>query len=233
MRSTLYVRRLVIGLMMVLFTPAVLRAQSGDITIPAGTDYLYTQPGTVGVFPAPIGTIPLVGDPIYQNGSDTVVSRLSDADATTGAAINTQLTGLALMGTGANSNLSVTLDPANLANDVGTMSFLTVGPTVPGTEIGGTITDTLTVYYLVSIGGTPVGTGVEHFTSSGTWEAFLPAGQNEVTDFKIIIDTHVDPSGSIHVVSSFMVPEPSTWIMLAAAGLIVPTYVVRRGRRRA
>ncbi len=70
-------------------------------------------------FPPPIGLIPLMGDPIFQNGSDTVVQRLADADATTGAAINTQLTGL-----GRRGGLSVALDPANLANDVGTMSFL-------------------------------------------------------------------------------------------------------------
>ena len=154
------------------------------------------------------------------------MQRLTDADATTGAPINTQLTGLALVGTGANSGLSVTLDPAHLANDVGTMSFLVTSPTTPGTEIHGTIADTLTVFYQVSIGGVPVATGVEQFTSTGTWEAFLPAGANEVTNFKIILDTHVDPANGQHVVSSFAVPEPSTWIMLAAAGLIVPAYAV-------
>lgn len=229
MRTTSHIRWLVLGLMMAFgFAPAATCAQ--DITIPAGTDYLYTQPGTYGTFPT-IGTLPLTGNPVYANGSDTVVMRMGDADATTGASIDSQLTGLSLLGP-PGSNLSVTLDPAHMGDDLGTMSFLTTGPTTPGTEIFGTITDTLTVYFQVSISGMVVGTGSEQFTSTGYWEAFLPAGSNEVTDFKIIIDTEL-ASNAQHVVSSFAVPEPSTWIMLAAAGLIVPAYAVRWGRRRA
>jgi hypothetical protein len=213
------------------FAPAVARAQSPDITIPGGTDYLYTQPGTFGIFPPPLGTVPLVGDPIYAGGSDTVVQRNGDADATTGVPITTQLTGLALSGPG---GLTVSLDPAHLADDMGTMSFLVNSPTVPGTEVTGTITDTLTVYYQVTIPGVGSFTGKEDFTSTGTWEALLSTTTYpEVTDFKIILDVHVDPSGGQHIVSSFAVPEPSTWVMLAAAGLIVPAYTLRRGRRRA
>jgi hypothetical protein len=221
---------LVFGLVVAFgLTPTVAHTQAADITIPAGTDLLYTQPGTFATFPAPIGTVPLVGNPVLPSGADTEVQRLADADATTGAPINTMITSLNLLGPG---GLSVTLDPANLANDTGTMSFLLTTPPTPGTEVGGTIIDTLNVYYLASIAGVPVATGHESFTSTGTWEAFLPVGTSEVTDFKIILDTHVAP-GFAHVVSSFPVPEPSTWIMLAAAGVMVPAYAVRRRRRRA
>jgi len=199
-----------------------------DITIPGGTDFLYTQPGTL--YNSPFGPIPLVGNPVLPGGTDTEVFRNGDADATTGAPITTQLLSLNLVGTGAFSGVSVTLDPNNLPNDTGTMSFSVTTPVVPGTQIGGSITDTLNVFYLATLPGGGTVTGEEMFTSSGTWTAFLPAGATEVTDFKIIIDTHVDPSGDIHIVSSFAVPEPSTWIMLLTAGVIVP--VSTRWRRR-
>jgi len=233
MRVTFHIRWLVSGLMMVFgLAPAV---SGADITIPAGTDLLYTLPGTFYNFPAPIGTQPLVGNPIFARGADTLVQRLADADATTGVAIDTLLTGLSLHGTGAFSNLFVTLDPAhfhdNVNDNTGTMSFLVTSPVTPGTVVSGTISDTLNVYFQAAIPGDGTVFGHELFTSSGTWRAFLPANSNEVdiTTFQIIIDIHIDPN-SVHVVTSL--PEPSTWIMLAAAGLIVPAYAVRRGRRR-
>jgi PEP-CTERM motif len=208
------------------FVPTV---SSADITIPAGTDFLYTQPGTFFNFPN-IGRVDLVGNPVFANGSDTMVQRLADADATTGAPIKTQIIGLSLLGTGPLSGVPVTLDPNHLAEDTGTMSFLVTSPTNPGTEISGTITDTLNVFFQAIIPGVPVPvTGHEVFTSFGFWEAFLPAGANEVVDLHIIIDTHVDPNG-VHVVSSF-VPEPSSWILVAIGGLVVPAYAAWRRRR--
>ena len=219
----------------VLLTFAFAPAYSADITIPAGTDNLYTQPGTFFDFGGSIGIVPLVGNPIYANGTDTIVQRQGDADATTGTPITTQLVGLSLLGTGNYSNLSVTLDPNHLANDTGTMSFLVTTPITPGTEIGGTITDTLDVYFQASRAGVVIATGHEHFTSSGTWEAFLPVGSNEVTGFAIILDTHITPGGR-HIVSSFVgsgvVPEPSSWILCAIAGVVVPTYAGWRRCRR-
>jgi hypothetical protein len=206
-------------------------AQAQDITIPAGTDFLYSQPGTVATLPG-IGRIPLVGNPVLPGGTDTEVDRLGDADATTGAPISTQLLNLNLMGTGPFSGVSVTLDPAHLADDLGTMSFLVNTPVTPGREVFGTISDSLTVYYLVSVPGMPDVTGVEHFTSFGTWEAFLPAGATEVIDFNIVIDTHIDPTGDVHVVSSFAVPEPSSWILFAIGGLAVPAYAGWRRRQQ-
>jgi hypothetical protein len=102
----------------------------------------------------------------------------------------------------------------------------------PSGVVLGTIFDTLNVFFLANIAGSVI-TGHEQFTSTGTWEALLLPGSNEVVDFKIILDTHVDPTGDIHVVSSFVVPEPSTWVVLATAGLIVPAYTLRRRRRQA
>jgi hypothetical protein len=211
------------------FAPAV---SAQDITIPVGTDLLYTQPGSFAILPGPV-TVPVVGNPVLAGGADTSVDRLADADATLGTAIGTQLTSLNLLGTGTFSNLSITLDPAHLAQDTGTMSFLTVGPTLPGTQIGGTITDTLTVWYQATLSGAVVASGTETFTSKGTWEAFLPAGANEVTNFKIILDIHVDPVNGQHVVSSFSaVPEPSSWILCAMGGLAVPAYAGWRRRQQ-
>jgi hypothetical protein len=168
-----------------------------------------------------------MGNPVLPGGTDTEVARLADADATTGAAISTQLLSLNLVAPG----VSVTLDPNHLADDVGTMSFLVTTPVVPGTQIGGTITDTLDVFFVATIAGVGTLAGEEHFTSFGTWEAFLPAGATEVIDFKIIIDTHIDPSGNQHIVSSF-VPEPSSWILCAMGGLAVPAYTGWRRRQQ-
>ena len=223
MRPTAHTRSIVFALMLGLgILPTVTRAQ--DITIPPGTDYLYTLPGSFFTFNGTV--LPVTGNPVLPGGTDTAVQRLGDADATTGAPISTQITSLNLLAPG---NLSITLDPGNLANDTGTMSFLTSGPTLPGTEIHGTIVDTLNVYFQVSVAGTVVATGHKFFTSSGTWEAFLPYGSNEVTDFNIILDVHTAPDAQ-HIVTSL--PEPSTWVMLLTAGMIVPAYK-KWGRRRA
>ena len=227
MRPASHLRPLVLGLM-VAFGLTQVNARA-DITIAAGTDYLYTQPGTYYTFPSPIGVQPLVGNPVYAGGTDTVVDRLQNADATTGAPINTQITGLSLLGTGAYSGLSVTLDPNNLANDTGTMSFTVTSPIVVG-EISGTIVDTLNVYYVVSIPGVAPVYGHELFTSYGYWQAYL-TDSGLVLNFQIIIDTHVDPNGR-HIVSSF-IPEPSSWFMLLSGGLVVVPAYFMRGRRRA
>jgi hypothetical protein len=72
-----------------------------------------------------------------------------------------------------------------------------------------------------SPGGTPLIDGV-NFNLPGTPGDFFP------TTF---MESGGGPSPH-HVVAPASLPEPSTWIMLAAAGLIVPVYT-RWGRRRA
>jgi hypothetical protein len=82
MRPTIRVCRLVFGLLTAFgFIASVARA--ADITIPAGTDFFYRQPGTL--YNSPMGPVPLFGIPVFPGGTDTVVDRLADADATTGA----------------------------------------------------------------------------------------------------------------------------------------------------
>jgi len=230
MRTNSQVRGLVFGLMMAFGFASSARA---DIIIPAGTDFLFTIEPTFKNLGAQIGVVQFFGVPTFALGSDTVVVRQEDANATTGATIQTQITGLALIGNTRFGNITADLDPAHLADDKGTMSFLVTTPVLPNTAqvIGGTIQDTLDLFWRATIPGMLPITGEEHFTSQGTWTAFLRADQNGqgiVTDFKIIIDLHVDPSGQ-HTVTSL--PEPSTWAMLAAAGVLVPGYSRWRRRR--
>ena len=118
MRTASHIRRLVFGLVMAFgFVPAATRAQAADITIPAGTDFLYTQPGYIGIFPAPIGTVPLDGRPHLYERQRHRRAATDGRGRNDGGPDQHQLTGLALLGPP--GGLSVTLDPANLANDVG------------------------------------------------------------------------------------------------------------------
>jgi hypothetical protein len=56
-------------------------------------------------------------------------------------------------------------------------------------------------------------------TSTGIWQATLPAGANEVTDFKIVLDNYIDPNG-VHVVSSVPEPDSLTLVGIGIAGLV-------------
>jgi len=231
MRTTSHLRWLVFGLMMAFgFAPTVTHA---DIIIPKGTDFLFTLQPTFKDLGDPLGTVVFVGVPTFQFGSDTVVERLQDANATTGAQIQTQITGLSLLGNSAFGPVFADLDPNHLADDNGTMSFLVTSTVIPNAlqMVGGTITDTLDLFWRATIPGMEPIFGEERFVSQGTWQGILRADQNGqgiVTDFKIIIDAHIDPSGQ-HVVTS--TPEPSTWIMLGTACVIVPGYARWRRRR--
>jgi len=233
MRTTSHLRWLVFGLMMAFgFAPAVTHA---EIIIPKGTDFLFTIQPTFKDLGDPLGIVVFGGVPTFQFGTDTVVERLEDANATTGAQIQTQITGLALMGNSSVGPVFADLDPNHLADDKGTMSFLATSPIIPNAlqTVSGTITDTLDLFWRATVPGIPpiVKFGEEHFVSQGTWEGILRADQNGqgiVTDFMIIIDSHVDPSGQ-HTVTAF--PEPSTWIMLGTACVMVPGYARWRRRR--
>jgi hypothetical protein len=144
--------------------------------------------------------------------------------------IQTQLTALSLVSTTPvnGGNVTVTLDPSHLADDTGTMSFVVTTPTAPGTLIGGTITDSLNVFFQANVPGVGPVFGHEDFMSSGTWQAFLPIGSSTVTGFRVLVDNHTAP-GAEHTVSS--VPEPSTWLAWAMVGLVAPLYARWRRRR--
>jgi|HubBroStandDraft_1064217.scaffolds.fasta_scaffold13199_3 hypothetical protein len=96
-----------------------------------GTDYLTTAPGTQFNVPG-IGLIQFKGKPLTGLGTtDTVVERQEDADLAPGqATIPIQVTELSLESTapvtinGLSCNVSVTLNAANLAQDVGSMTIV-------------------------------------------------------------------------------------------------------------
>ena len=121
-----------------------------------GTDYLQTGAGTVFDFGPPIGLVEFVGNPIIAGTTtDTIIQR--QADGNIGAPIPIQIINLSLVSknpvsVGGNSyNVFVTLDPAKLALDTGTI-------TVFGNILGGTFNSTLTVNFIASfapIGGAP------------------------------------------------------------------------------
>jgi len=246
-------RSLVFGLMLGLgILPAVTRAD----TVVLGSDYLHTTTAFFD-FGAPVNSaVSFQSNPVGPGNTDTIVQR--QADATLGGGpIPIQITELSMVSTapvnvgGINYNVFVTLDPNNLPNDTGTMS-------ITGTAAaGGAFSSTLDVFFLATF--EPVGggvsipiTGEEIFTGSGLWSPTPPAGAVIVpgavgdqnanmhtglssgqSDFFISgLGLHVAPNGGHTVVTAFSIPEPSTWIMLVTAGLIVPVYT-KLGRRRA
>jgi hypothetical protein len=154
-RNVTMIQRQRVGMMfavglIVLGLGGVARASS----IALGSDYFQTQAGTfinVGGFP-----VPLMGNPVGPGVTDTIIQR--QADATLGGApIPIQLTALSLESVapvnigGSFFDVFVTLDPANLSLDTGTM-------TMSGTPAGGTFSSILDIFYrvrLVPVGGGP------------------------------------------------------------------------------
>src|SRR5712691_2724055 len=123
-------------------------------TVALGTDYFQTQPGTFFNFGPGIGIVNFVGLPIGPLSTDIIIQRQADATIN-GNAIPIQIVALSLRSTqpvifnGVLYNVFVTLDPAHLAQDTGTL-------TVHGTLAGGTFDSTLNVFFLakfVPIGG--------------------------------------------------------------------------------
>jgi hypothetical protein len=163
-------------------------AQSGPDSISIGTDYFQTQAGTWFNFGTPFGVVDFKGVPIGPGNTDTIVQRQKGSALTPGGAavtVNTQLTNLSLESTapltlGTDSyNAFVTLDPANLANDTGTLQ---VSLNAAGT--GGTFDSTLNVYFDVTfqqVGGppSPIPTidGYQQLTSASPtdWSTTPPA----------------------------------------------------------
>jgi hypothetical protein len=124
------------------------RAADLDPTAPSvalGSDYFATVPGTHFNFGGTIGDVSLMGLPIGPFDTDTIVQRQADA-IIGGPAISIQIVALSLKSTapvfvGGNFfDVFVTLDPANLANDTGSLA-------VTGTQAGGLFTSNLNVFF--------------------------------------------------------------------------------------
>lgn len=211
-------------------------------TVALGTDYFETQPGTV------FNGIPLMGDPFGPGATDTIVQRLSDV--TIGSSGSLMLTGLQLESIspatiGAFSGpIFISLDPANLTNDTGTIS-------IGGSTAGGTFTSALNVYFDVctapGVNGVGCGAGVSletgslPLTNSGANWSPTPAAGTEIVSGLYgdqaanlhtglptgEVDFFINPPGFTesgpgagHAVTDATTPEPGSFVLLGTALLL-------------
>jgi hypothetical protein len=126
-------------------------------SVALGSDYFQTGPGSFFNFGPPIGSVNFMGLPIGPGNTDTIVQRQADASIG-GPAIPIQIVALSLESTapvnvgGSFFDVFVTLNPADLALDTGTLS-------VAGTTAGGTFSSSLNVFFDAHFqplgGGTP------------------------------------------------------------------------------
>jgi hypothetical protein len=158
----------ILGLSVVLAVPA----RAADVSDPCiaisgcvemGSDFLQTTIGTKFDFGLPVGTVEFVGSPIPGMGTtDTVVQRLADA-IINGPPIPIKITQLSLVSKNPISlfgnlyNVSVALDPANLALDTGTATIFgtKTGPPSTPTFSATTFNSNLTVFFVTHF--TPIG----------------------------------------------------------------------------
>src|SRR5512132_2823764 len=112
--------------------------QADADTVALGTDYFATIPETFFTLPTGI-VVPLTGNPIGPGNADTIVQRTQDVTIVGSGQMGPtvtglQMTALSLVSTNPVPGLGtvfITLDPANLALDTGTM-------TIFGSATGGT-----------------------------------------------------------------------------------------------
>jgi len=218
-----------------------------------GSDYFQTQPGTMFNFGAPIGIVDLIGKPIGPGLTDTIIQRQADAVINGGPA-PIMITNLSLQGTapvnigGSFFDVFVTLDPAHLAQDTGTIAIM-------GTTAGGTFNSTLDVFFeaqFTPLGGGPPIDIFNNLTLSQTGAAWgptpapgdvivtgndtLPSEQlanlhtvldpNEV-DFFVTPPLIEQEAGlGQHVVDPAPVPEPGTLILFSTG--ILGLAILRR-----
>ncbi len=152
-------------------------ARADDVAL--GSDYFQTQPGTSFNFGGGIGPVDFMGLPIGPGLTDTIVQRTQDATIG-GAGIPIQLVALSLESTapvnvgGSFFDVFVTLDPANLASDVGMM-------TIMGSSAGGTFDSFFDVFFDAHFA--PIGAGNPfdvfssvHLSQSGAMWGPTPTG---------------------------------------------------------
>ena len=229
----------------------------GGPCVALGTDYLQTQPGSNFNFGDGIGVVNFMGLPIGPGGTDTKVQRQANADIN-GGSIPIQIVALSMESTapvnigGSFFDVFVTLDPANLGNDIGMMSIM-------GTLGGGTFTSFFDVFFDAHFAPVSTGQPFDIFSSitlnngGSAWSPTPPTDAVIVTGpfGDQFANTHTglpsnfvdfwpcsvapcteDSSGAAHHVVSPATPEPSTLLLLGPAGLgLLWRLRVRRSAR--
>ena len=235
-----------------------------DPTVPTaalGSDYFATLAGTHFNFGGGIGNVNLIGLPVGPFNTDTIIQRKADATLG-GSAIPIQMVALSLKSTapvnvgGSFFDVFMTLDPANLANDTGTMSI------TGDTTSGGSFSSALNIFFQAHFQPVSTGSAFDVFnqanvTSGGnSWgpipgSAFVivngpddgtasdqqankhsglicsaPTGACEV-DFFAPNVTRATSTGNFSLVETAAVPEPTTLVLLMFAAA---NWFLRRGR---
>lgn len=258
MRNRSFFPLLICGLAIELATFAS-PASGGQWSVGAGYDLLQTQSGTsfmgVNFLGVPLskynfgGTI---GSQTVDN-TDTIIQRLS---AVTVAAVagNSGTTALKVDALQLMSTAPTTA--FGLLNGQAAYAYVTLDPTQPtGSSMtiefdssnGGSFDSTLNIEIDIHLGSLTGPIGLMAMLSLGqmgaTWNGTPPATGTPLIDgvnFNLpgtpgdfFPNSFMEKQGpSIHhLVQSASLPEPSTWIMLVSAGLIVPVYA-KWGRRR-
>ena len=132
-----------------------------------GTDYLTTQNGTFANLGGSLGMVTFGGVALPGLGTaDTIIQRTSDipigSTLTLPAVQNLDITALSLVSTNLSTNIYISLDPANLANDVGHMAI------TGSAANGGLFVASLDVFFDICTAPSPTGVGCGAGTSLGT-----------------------------------------------------------------
>jgi len=250
MRDRSFFKVLTLGLA-IGFVACARPAESRAAIVSPGYDLFHT---VAAVTDPPLGT--MVGVPLgtydFGNGmgpvpvgnADTIVQRNNLVSEPVGDTGTTSLTVKALQFASLTTpGLFVTLDPTIASTGSMAITFVTAD--------SGTFTSTLDVHFEIHMGsliGPVVGTGEEVFATTATaWGRTAPPGAVTIPGINYLLngmDTSTDfwpvpftevagsPIPAQHSVDAASIPEPSTWIMLLTAGVIVPVST-KWGRRRA
>lgn len=147
-------------------------------TVVLGTDYLMTASGALD-FGGTIGIVNFTGNPIGPGNADTIIQRTSDITINaTNSYANLQITALSLVSKNIPVPIYVTLDPAMLSGDTGTMN-------ISGSVAGGTFSSFFDIFFDIctapaanGVGcgsGTLLHTGKLSLSTSGTtWGPTAP-----------------------------------------------------------